>query len=221
MAESNKSTRNSSLNFVEIAEIRDSTIVLKEGNMRGILAVSSANFALKSAQEQEVIIGTYQGILNSLEFPVQILVQSRKLDLTNYIEKLKGIEDTITNELLRGKMQEYQIYIQELLKEVNIMNKDFYIIVPHDPVSLKGGTFGNFLKALNPTRVIKQKQEEFIKNRKMLMSRVDQVASRFGSLDLKVSMLSTEQLIALMYNSYNPDSLNPIRLEDVSQFDIV
>ena len=215
------SAKNSTLNFVEIAEIRDSTIVLREGQMRGILAVSSANFALKSAEEQEIIIGTYQGILNSLEFPVQILVQSRKLDLTNYLDKLKVIEDTLTNDLLRDKMQEYQIYIKELLSEVNIMNKDFYVIVGYEAVSLKSGGLSGFLRAFSPTKIIKQKQEEFIANRKNLMSRVDQVASRFGSLDLKINLLNTEQLIALMYNSYNPDTNNPIRLEDVAKFDIV
>ena len=220
-SKNSSSTKNSTLNFVEIAEIRDSTIVLREGQMRGILAVSSANFALKSAEEQEQIIGTYQGILNSLEFPIQILVQSRKLDLTNYLDKLKVIEDTLTNDLLRDKMQEYQIYIKELLSEVNIMNKDFYIIVGYEAVTLKSGGISSFLRALSPTKIIKQKQEEFIANRKNLMSRVDQVASRFGSLDLKINLLNTEQLIALMYNSYNPDTNNPIRLEDVAKFDIV
>ena len=82
-----KKLKNSSLNFVEVAEIRDSAIILREGQMRGVLAVSSANFALKSVQEQEIIVGTFQGILNSLDFPIQILVQSRKLDLNPYIEK--------------------------------------------------------------------------------------------------------------------------------------
>jgi hypothetical protein len=216
-----KSAANSTLNFVEIAEIRDSAIVLREGQMRGVMAVSSANFALKSPEEQESIISTYQGVLNSLEFPVQILIQSRKLDLTTYIQKLKVIEDTITNDLLRDKMQEYQVYIQELLKEVNIMKKDFYVIVGYEPLTFKSGGFNNFLRAFQPTKVIKQKQEEFIKNRRLLMSRVDQVASRFGSLGLTINLLNTEQLIALMYNSYNPDVLNPIRLEDVSQIDIV
>jgi hypothetical protein len=216
-----KSAKTSTLNFVEISEIRDSAIILREGQLRGILTVSSANFALKSSEEQEIIMGTYQGVLNSLEFPVQILVQSRKLDLTNYLNKLKTIEDTLTNDLLRDKMQEYQVYIKELLSEVNIMKKDFYIIVGYEPISLKSGTFSSFLRALRPTQVIKQKQETFIKNRQMLMSRVDQIASRFGSLDLKINLLNTEQLIALMYNSYNPDVLNPIRLEDVSKIDIV
>ena len=187
---------------------------------RSVLAVSSANFALKSVQEQEIIIGAFQGILNSIDFPIQILVQSRRLDLTSYIEKLKNIEDNLTNDLLRVKMQEYIEYIKQMLQEVNIMNKDFYVIVGYEPISLKDGIFGRFLRALNPSRAIKQKQEDFLKNRKVMMTRTDAVASRLASLDLKVNLLNTEQLIALMYNSYNPDLLESIRLRDVSSIDI-
>jgi hypothetical protein len=214
------STKTSTLGFVEISEIRDSTLVLREGQMRAVLAVSSANFALKSIQEQEIIIGTFQGVLNSLEFPMQILVQSRRLDLTSYIEKLKSLEDNQTNDLLRIKMQEYIEYIKQMLAEVNIMNKEFYVIIGYEPVKLTDGLFGRFLRALNPTRAIKQNQEEFLRNRKMLMSRADSVASRLASMDLKVNLLNTEQLIALMYNSYNPDLLESIRLRDVSSIDI-
>jgi hypothetical protein len=214
------STKTSTLGFVEISEIRDSTLVLREGQMRAVLAVSSANFALKSIQEQEIIIGTFQGVLNSLEFPMQILVQSRRLDLTSYIEKLKSLEDNQTNDLLRIKMQEYIEYIKQMLAEVNIMNKEFYVIIGYEPVKLTDGLFGRFLRALNPTRAIKQNQEEFLRNRKLLMSRSDSVASRLASMDLKVNLLNTEQLIALMYNSYNPDLLESIRLRDVSSIDI-
>jgi len=220
-ANSLKKNKASSLGFVEIGEIRDSVLVLREQQMRSVLAVSSANFALKSSQEQEIIIGTFQGVLNSLEFPIQILVQSRRLDLNPYIEKLKQLEDQQTNDLLRVKMQEYIEYIKEMLHEVNIMNKEFYVIVGFEPVSLKEGLFGKFFRALNPTRIIKQKQEDFVRNRKMLMSRVDQIASRLSGLDLKVNLLNTEQLIALMYNSYNPDTLESIRLRDVSSIDVL
>jgi hypothetical protein len=213
-------SKSSTLSFVEVSEIRDSVLILREGQMRAVLAVSSANFALKSIQEQEIIIGAFQGILNSIDFPIQILVQSRRLDLTSYIEKLKHIEDNLTNDLLRVKMQEYVEYIKQMLQEVNIMNKDFYVIVGYEPVSLKDGIFGRFLRALNPSRAIKLKQEDFLKNRKIMMSRTDAIASRFASLDLKVNLLNTEQLIALMYNSYNPDLLESIRLRDVSSIDI-
>ena len=220
MASNSKTQKSSTLGFVEINEIRDSVVVLREGQMRGILAVSSANFALKSSQEQEVIIGTFQGVLNSLEFPIQILVQSRRLDLTPYIEKLKELEDKQTNDLLRVKMQEYVEYIKQMLYEVNIMNKDFYVIVGYEPISLKDGLFGRFFRALNPTRLIKQKQEDFIRDRKLLMGRVDQIAARIGGLGLKIDLLNTEQIIALLYNSYNPDTLESIRLNDISSIDI-
>lgn len=217
---SNQSTKSSTLSFVEISEIRDSVIILRENQMRAILAVSSANFALKSSEEKDSIIGTFQGVLNSLEFPIQILVQSRKLDLNPYIEKLKQLEDTQTNDLLRAKMQEYIEYIREMLSTINIMNKDFYVIVGYEPTSLKEGLFGRFFRALNPTRIIKQQQEDFIRNRKLLMARADKVGSSFASLDLKVDLLNTEQMIALIYNSYNPDTLESIRLRDVSSIDV-
>ena len=218
---SKRTTKSSTLGFVEISEIRDAVIVLRESEMRSIIAVSSANFALKSSSEQEVIIGTFQGVLNSLDFPIQILVQSRRLDLNPYIEKLRQLEDQQSNDLLRVKMQEYIEYIKEMLHEVNIMDKNFYIVVGYEPVSIKDGIFGRFFRALNPTRVIKQKQEDFVRNRKLLMSRIDQVSSRMSGLDLKVDMLGTEQLIALLYNSYNPDTLESIRLKDVASIDVV
>ena len=215
-----KKLKNSSLNFVEVAEIRDSAIILREGQMRGVLAVSSANFALKSVQEQEIIVGTFQGILNSLDFPIQILVQSRKLDLNPYIEKLKALEDRQTNDLLRVKMQEYIEYIKEMSREVNIMDKNFYIIIGYDPVKLSDGIFGRFIRSFRPTKFIKQKQEEFLKDRKILMSRVDQVSSKLGGLELKVGLFNTEQLIALMYNSYNPDTSESIRIDSVAHLDL-
>jgi hypothetical protein len=210
----------SSLNFLQVAEIRDSVLVLRESQMRCILAVSSTNFALKSQQEQEMIIGTFQGILNSIDFPIQIVVQNRRVNLDSYIEKLKHLQDTQTNDLLRVKMQEYIEYIQNIIKEANIMEKNFYIVAGYDPISIKEGIFGSFLRSLNPARIVKQKQEDFLKNRKMIMTRVDEIASKMGGLDLKVSLLNTEQLIALMYNCYNPDTTDSIRLRDISSIDV-
>jgi hypothetical protein len=215
-----KKPKSSTLAFVEIAEIRDDTLVLRDGQLRGVLAVASANFALKSNQEQDQIIGSFQGVLNSIDFPMQILVQSRKLDLTPYIEKLKVLEDAQENDLLRVKMQEYIEYIKQMSAEVNIMDKSFYIIVGFEPSSLKQGLFGRFMRSLNPTRVIKQRQEEFLKNKKILSSRVEQIASRMGALDLKINLLNTEQLITLMYNYYNPDTMESIRLNSVAALDI-
>ena len=215
-----KSTINTTLNFLQIAEIRDSVLVLRESQMRVILAVSSTNFALKSQQEQEIIIGTFQGILNSIDYPIQIVVQNRKVNLDTYIEKLKELEDTQPNDLLRVKMQEYIEYIQNIILEANIMEKNFYLVVGYDPVTLQEGIFGSFLRALNPARIVKQKQEDFLSNRKRLMTRAEDISGKLGGLDLKINMLNTEQLIALMYNCYNPDTTDSIRLKDISSIDV-
>lgn len=210
----------SALNFLEVAEIRDDVVILREGQMRAILAVSSANFALKSTKEQDMLIGAFQGVLNSLDSPIQILIQSRKLDLTSYIDKLKHLEDQQMNDLLKVKMQEYIEYIQEMLQQINIMNKDFFVVVGYDTIGLKDDLFSKFKRALNPTSYIRQKQEDFIKNRQLLMARADQLSSKLSGLDLKVDVLKTEQIIALMYNSYNPDAIESIRIRDVSELDV-
>jgi len=208
------------LNFVEVAEIRDNTLILREGQMRSIIMVSSANFALKSIDEQDRIIGSFQGFLNSLDTPIQILVQSRKLDLSNYIEKLKILEEKQENDLLRVKMQEYIEYIDQMLNEINIMNKDFFVVVGHEPITLKTGLFGKVLRALNPANYIKQKEGEFQKNRKILHSRSEQISSSLGSLGLTSKTLTTEELIALMYNSYNPDTSESIKIQDIAAVDL-
>lgn len=228
MAETNNTTKTSNstklkqttLGFVEVAEIRDGVLILRDGTMRAVTAVSSANFALKSGEEQQIIINNFQGVLNSLEFPIQILVQSRKLNLDPYIEKLRELEDKQQNDLLRIKMQEYIEYIKEMLNQINIMKKDFYIIVGYEPLNVKIGFFSGIIRALNPTKIIKMKREAFLRDRKFLMQRAESVTGKFAALDLKTDLLSTEQLIALMYNSYNPDTLESVRLKDVSDIDI-
>jgi hypothetical protein len=210
----------STLNFVEVSEIRDDVIVLRDGQLCSVINISSANFALKSGEEQQMIIKNFQSFLNSIDFPVQILVQSRQLQLDSYIEKLKQLEDKQKNDLLRVKMQEYIEYIQQMLREVNIMNKDFYIVVNYTPGSVKYGLWASLMRALNPTKIIRQKQEDFMRYRKVLMERTDKVTSAIMSMDLKADMLETEQLIALMYNYYNPDVADTVKLQDVSDLDI-
>jgi hypothetical protein len=210
----------SSLNFLEVAEIRNGVIVLKEKQMRMILSVSSANFALKSTKEQDIIINTFQGVLNSLEEPVQILVQSRKIDLTNYIDRLKKLEEEQKNDLLKVKMQEYITYIQQMIQQINIMSKQFYVIVGYDPILLKNDIFSKFMKSLNPARYYREDEEKFNTNRQTLVSRADQVAAKFRQLDLTVNVLKTDQLIALVYNSYNPDTLESIKLENIDTYDL-
>ena len=116
--------------FVDIAEIKDGVVILKNNSLRAVLMVSSINFDLKSTQEQEAIVAAYQNFLNSLDFPLQILISSRKLDISPYMELLTEKENVQENDLLRFQISEYRAFMKNLVGTANIMAKTFYIVVP-------------------------------------------------------------------------------------------
>ena len=132
----------STQSFLDVAEVRDGVIMLKDGNLRGVLAVSSVNFSLKSDDEQNAIISSYQSFLNSLESSVQILVQSRKTDITPYIDMMKNRMSSVSNQLLQMQMAEYIEFITRLTDVAHIMTKTFYVIVPFNLNNAKQGFFG-------------------------------------------------------------------------------
>ena len=117
---------------LKIAEIHDDTVVLKNGGLRGILKTSSINLNLKSEAEQNAVIYSYQNFLNTLEFPIQIVVRSKRLDLEAYIEKLKKIGVKQSNPLLQKQTFEYVEYISRLVEYADIMEKKFYVVIPQD-----------------------------------------------------------------------------------------
>ena len=136
--------------FLKIAEIRDNTVVLKNGGVRGILKVSSINFNLKSEDEQNAIIYSYQGFLNTLEFPIQIVVRSKKLDIDDYLDTLRVKGDEQANPLLQQQTFEYIEYISKLVEYADIMEKEFYVIVPYDPFrAQKLNMFQKFFQNMN------------------------------------------------------------------------
>ena len=146
--------------YLDIAEVKDDVIVLKSGALRSILAVSAINFDLKSTDEQEAIISQYQNFLNSVDFPVQILISSRKLDMRNYFEFITSKEKTQSSELLRLQLSEYKNFIEQLVKGSDIMEKNFYIIVPFSPIENKEKSFFSNIGSLwNPQKNSLEKRE--------------------------------------------------------------
>lgn len=196
----------STLRFVEVQEIHDGVVLLKNGSLRSILAVSSINFDLKSTDEQTAIITQYQSFLNSLDFPTQIIIASRKYNIKPYLEMLKIREKEQTNELLRIQIREYQKFIQQLTEVTNIMSKHFYIIVPFFPVEInKRGVFDNFFSLLNPQKVITHKREQFETYKSQLYQRIDHVIAGLSGTGVRIVPLQTDEIIELLYNSYNPN----------------
>ncbi len=188
-----------------ISAIRNDTVILKDGTLRAVLEVSSVNFALKSEDEQQAIIQGYVGFLNTLDFELQIVIQSRKLDIRKYLEALDGLAKDQTNELLRVQTLEYRQYIEELVTLSDIMEKRFYVVIPYSPFSKKRKNWwSRAQEVLFPTRVIKLAETKFDKYLKELERRVSVAASGLTSIGLKVSPLDTQHLIELYYQMYNP-----------------
>jgi hypothetical protein len=207
--------------FLDITEIKDDVIVLKNGAFRGILAVSSINYDLKSSQEQDAIIMQYQNFLNSLDFPLQILISSRKLNIEEYLEFLAEKEKEQTSELLRLQTSEYKNFISQLVSVSSIMDKDFYIIVPFSPIeNTEKGFFSNIGSLFNPQKNILQKKENFETYKNQLSQRMDHIAAGLSGLGVRVAPLKTQELIELIYNSYNSNVFNSEDLGKIEDIDL-
>ena len=206
---------------LRIGEIRDNVLVLKNGGVRAVLKTSSINFNLKSEQEQNAIIYSYQGLLNSLEFPIQILVRSKKLDVDNYIDQVNSLAEKQENKLLQDQTFEYSQYIKRLVEYADIMEKEFYVIVPYDPGRTQGaGKFQSFFQRLSPKDSysdIKRRRSEFNDLKKSLLQRVNVVQSGLEGCGLSVTMLDTIGLINLFYESYNPKTSRDQKLKNIEE----
>lgn len=188
-----------------ISEIKQDIVVLKDGTLRAVLDVSSINFALKGEDEQQAIIQGYVGFLNTLDFEIQIVIQSRKLDIRNYLVSLEQIAKQQTNELLKMQTLDYRQYIEELVTLSEIMEKRFLVVVPYSPFSKKRKNWlSRAQEIIFPARVFKLADVKFTKYQKELDRRVSIVAGGLTSLGLQVSQLDTQKLIELYYQLYNP-----------------
>ena len=188
------------------AEVKRDTVVMKDGTLRAVLMVSSINFALKNEDEQQAIVSSYVSFLNGLDHPLQIVIQSRELYIKPYLEKLTKQEREQSNELLRAQIADYRSFVSELVEMGSIMSKQFFVIVPYDPISNKKKSFWSRLgEVINPAITVKLKEEKFLKRKYDLDMRVRQVESGLTSMGLEVVRLDTQSLVELFFSVYNPD----------------
>lgn len=216
-----KSKRPPTQAYLPIAEIKDGIVILKDGTLRAAMIVSSLNFALKSDDEQNAIISSYVGFLNSLDFPVQIVVQSRRLQIKPYLEELQEIERNQQNELLRIQIADYRAFVSELVEIGQIMTKRYYVVIPYDPMSnTKKSFFSRFKEVMKPMVSIRLKDERFEKRKEDLDLRVRQVEGGLSSIGLSAIRLDTQALIELYYSTYNPDIAYAETLGEVTQLQV-
>lgn len=214
------STKRSSIStqeFVDIESIRDGVIVLRNNQgLRAVLMVSALNFALKSEEEQDALVFQYENLLNSLDFPLQFVVQSRRLNIQPYLDTLVERGKQEENELIRVQTTEYIEFVKSFVEMSHVVSKTFYAVVPFQPSAteqtagmLKGISvlFGG--KKATPAA----DQASFEEWKNQLMQRVDAITLGLRRLDLRVITLNTEELIELFYGMYNPTESQRVHAE--------
>ncbi|RTK95199.1 hypothetical protein EKI60_01950 [Candidatus Saccharibacteria bacterium] len=224
-----KSNPNSTQNALQIAEIRDGIVIMNDGSFRSVIMAKSINFDLMSPQEREAVEYSYQGFLNSLYFPIQILVRSQKVDLEPYIEKLDKIRTEHDNMLLALLMEDYINYMDQLSRQTNIMDKKFYVVVPYFPTVDLQGTIASskgFLSNLGSMFSNKQQQVVTIdeaalaKAKDELRNRVQAILGGLMQCGIQGLPLDTQELIELYYDSYNPDTATRQELKNFNDLSV-
>ena len=204
----NKSQKDaaSTQQFLPFSAVYDDVVVTKKAQFCQILMVNSVNFGLKSEEEQNAIVYQYQSFLNSLSFPIQIVMHSKQLDLTGYIKDLSGRIAQEPNELIRYQIQEYVDFIQKLISIANIMDKKFFIIVPYKLPPSEVSSGGFFSTLFGGSHIhLKVPLMKFQKIKLTLGERANVVISGLASIGISAQILTTKQLIELFYRTYNPE----------------
>src|SRR3989338_7038497 len=202
--------------FVPIKEVRDGVIVLKDGGLRAIVLANSVNLSLKSDDEQKATILQFQNFLNTLDFSVQISVQSRKLDIRPYLLLLEERMKVQNEPLLKLQTKEYIEFIRNFTESVSIMTKSFFVVIPYTHTVLKSdsGILKNLFTRRNQEQLKTAKQEDFEEKRSQLEERVGVIQQGLSRCGIKSAQLGTEEIVEVFYKVFNPGELEgKIKLE--------
>ncbi len=204
-SQQNKVAARSTQDFVPISEVRDGVIMLKDGSLRAVLLASSINFALKSEDEQTAFIVQFQNFLNSLDFSIQIFVQSRQLDIRPYVATLEAQYKQQLDDLMRIQIREYIEFIRSFTEAANIMTKNFFVVVPYSPaiVQKKTGPM-SFLPFSGAKASVEDQNRSFEEQVSQLEQRISIVQQGLVRTGVRTVQLGTEEAIELLYKMFNP-----------------
>lgn len=196
--------------FVPIKQIRDGIVVLKDDSMRALVMASSLNFALKSTDEQQSIIYQFQNFLNSLNFSVELFMQSRRLDIRPYLALLEARYKEQTSDLLKIQTREYIEFVRSFTENTNVMQKTFFVVVPYSAPAMfaKDTKFEGFFKSSSKEEKTKSEKEAFEEARTQLEQRISVVEQGLVRCGIRVAQLGTEELVEVFYKLFNPGDVN-------------
>ncbi len=210
-----KNIKHSTQKYLPFKEIKEGAIVMPNGSLRAVLMVNAINFNLKSEAEQTALVESYKGFLNSLDFAIQMVIQSRVLDLDGYLKSLEMMGQKQDNELLQFQTTEYIQFVRQLIGLTNIMSKTFYIVISQESGAELGQGFFYSLfhrQAITPAGKFKEAKSE-------LLNKASMIANGLSPLGINSVLLNTKELIDLFYATYNPDIARRQKLFNISNVD--
>lgn len=190
--------------FVPIDRIRDGIATLKNGELRSVIITNSLNLSLKSEEDQQAILLQFQNILNSLDFPIQIFVQSRRLNIKPYLELLQARSTEIREDLLKIQIHEYIGFINKFAEETNIMTKHFFIVIPYFQENTKPSGTSSLLSFGLGNNTSAENQASFTAARIQLEQRIATVVQGLSRFGIRAQKLGTEEVVELFYKLFNP-----------------
>lgn len=209
--------RASTQDHLEIEDIRDNIVMLKDGSCCLILTTTAINFGLLSEREQDATIYSYAGLLNSLTFPIQIAIRSKRKDVSSYLDLLDKEILKQTNTLLKDQMRKYRKFIEETVKKNNVLDKTFYIVIPFSTLEL--GAAKAVGSMIRQQRGLPYSKEYIFEKAKMnLLPKRDHIVRQFGRLNLKIREVGTQEAIQLFFDLYNPESGGAQRLASAEEY---
>lgn len=201
--------RGSTQDHLEIADIRDDLVILKDGSVALVIRVSAVNFGLLSESEQEAMIYAYAGLLNSLNFSIQIVVRSQRKDISQYVAKLNTEEKKQTNPLLREQIVKYKEFVVQTVKDNNVLDKKFYIVIPFSSLELGVSSATGSVLNLKKKRSLPLPVEKILEKAKLsVLPKRDHILRQVGRLGLRARQMTTSELVELFYDIYNHDKVN-------------
>lgn len=195
---------------LDILDIKDNLVILKNGSVCAVIQTTAVNFDLLSEIEQDAIIAAFSMLLNSITFPLQVVIRSRRLDITKYVDKVRKLENRIEDPLLKIQAESYRKFVQEVIKKNDVLDKKFCVVIPsgRSPIQQEGSNpFDWFMKLLGTQnkRVINLNVNKVLEKGKVeLLPKIDHIVKEFNRIGIKTKQLTTQELVELYFDIYNP-----------------
>jgi len=203
---------------LDIHDIDQNLVILKNGGVRLVLSCTAVNFDLLSEVEQDAIIAAYSALLNSLSFPIQVIVRSKKMDISFYLNKLKEAEKEQTNHFLKKRIASYRNYVEQLISKGEVLDKSFYVVIPYQEGILTSPE-NPLKKFFSPRKKIVLNKNAILKKAKIqLEPKKEHLIKQFNKIGIKAKQLNTQELIELFYDIYNPDLARRQHLREAEEY---